>query len=70
VVRLYPVEVSELGATTNQQARLIREYGTGRFLHLEMGAELRRQLVANPQNRTDYFKILAHTGRLTKANAG
>ena len=58
VVRLYPDEVSELGATTNRQARLVREIGVGRFLHLEMSAEYRASLIDSPTMQSELLKIL------------
>ena len=42
-VRLFPTQVSELGATTNSQALLSQKHGTS-FLHVELSDPLRRQL--------------------------
>jgi hypothetical protein len=70
VVRLYPVEVSELGATTNRQGRALREAGVGKFLHLEMSPELRLHLIESPQARADYLKIFVNIGRSDKVIAG
>ena len=40
-IRLYPLEVRELGGTKNAQAKLLRSLGTSRFLHVEMNADFR-----------------------------
>ena len=42
-VRLFPTQVSELGATTNSQALLSQKHGTS-FLHVELSDPLRRKL--------------------------
>jgi hypothetical protein len=42
----FPDESQELGATTNVQGAIVRAAG-GRFLHLEMSAELRQALLAD-----------------------
>jgi len=57
-VRLFPVEVSELGATTNRQGRLVRDYGLGKFLHLEMSAELRSAFISQSVRRSELLKAL------------
>jgi hypothetical protein len=57
-VRLFPDEVSELGAITNRQGRLIRDTGAGKFLHLEMSAELRDALISWPARQSELLKTL------------
>ncbi len=47
-VSVYPEEVSELGGTTNAQARELSAAGA-RFLHLEASLELRRRLLDEPE---------------------
>jgi hypothetical protein len=68
-VRLYPDEVVELGGTTNRQARVLRQAGLGRFLHLEMGVKLRKELINSPSSRADYLKILVQIGRSDEVSA-
>lgn len=43
-VLIYPLEIRELGATTNAQAASLRAIGNDRFLHLELSQELRERL--------------------------
>ncbi len=49
-VKRYPEDSSELGATTNVQGEIVRAAG-GRFLHVELGASLRKELVTDAQLR-------------------
>lgn len=49
-VALFPTETSELGATTNVQGPVVRR-AAGRFLHVELAADARRDLVANASRR-------------------
>jgi hypothetical protein len=57
-IRLYPGEVSELGATTNWQGRVVRETVVGKFLHLELSAELRTSLINGSREPSELLKIL------------
>jgi hypothetical protein len=57
-VRLFPLEVSELGGTLNQQARVFRQAGKPGFLHLEMSRELREELAGNASMRARFFSTL------------
>lgn len=54
----YPDDHSELGATTNVQGAIVRESG-GQFLHIEMAAPLRRDLLGNPTVRANVMATLA-----------
>jgi hypothetical protein len=54
----YPDDHNELGATTNVQGAIVRESG-GQFLHIEMGAPLRRDLLGNPTVRASVLSTLA-----------
>ena len=58
-VQLFPVDVQELGATTNVQAEILRQAGSQRFLHLEMSQPLRLRLVNDPHARQVLLKNLA-----------
>ncbi|MDC0662936.1 hypothetical protein [Marinobacter sp. SS21] len=51
-VRRYPLEVGELGGTTNTQGALLRQLGHGRFVHLELAREVRERLRSDPQTRS------------------
>jgi hypothetical protein len=44
-VRLFPSDVAELGGTTNVQGKLLRSLGHAGFVHLELSADLRTELV-------------------------
>lgn len=46
--RLFPEQSRYPGGTNNPVGRRFRERATGRFVHLELGAELRRQLLDQP----------------------
>lgn len=47
-VWLYPFETRELGATTNEQASVMRAQGNRNFIHVEMAKPLRDQLLRLP----------------------
>ncbi len=49
--RLFPDEVQELGALTNRQGALLRAAGNCDFVHIEMSAELRQQLIQSSLKR-------------------
>lgn len=57
-VNVFPTEVSELGATTNVQGRLVRSFGYGRFCHLEMSAPLRETMRHDARRQTELLKAL------------
>lgn len=44
VVRIYPYEVTELGGTTNSNAKDLRKRGFNHFIHVELCKPLREQL--------------------------
>lgn len=62
-VRLYPLEVTELGATTNAQGTTVRQNGADGFLHLEMSRPLRQRMRHTSEARHDFLKILTDTYR-------
>lgn len=45
-VKLYPLDIMELGATQNVIGRRVRQRGAGTFTHIELGRALREQLRA------------------------
>jgi hypothetical protein len=51
VVRIYPNEVTELGGTTNSNAKDLRERGFTQFFHVELSKPLREQLRQNQSVR-------------------
>ena len=57
-VMRFPTETNDLGATQNVQGALVRRKG-GEFLHVEMAAQLRRDLLSNPQRRADVLGAIA-----------
>jgi hypothetical protein len=57
-VRRFPEDASELGATTNVQGVVVRKAG-GEFLHVEIEARLRRDLLKNPQLRANVIDAIA-----------
>jgi hypothetical protein len=48
----YGEDVSELGATTNRNAAMLRDMGFNRFVHVEMDRGLRRALVTDADQRS------------------
>jgi len=42
--RVYPYDISELGALTNRQGQVLREAGNDGFIHIELSAEMRTRL--------------------------
>jgi len=50
-VRIYPYEISELGGTTNSNAKDLRARGFNRFFHIEMSKPLREKLRGDNQVR-------------------
>lgn len=60
---LYPVQVQELGGTTNAQGRLLRELGHDRFVHLEIARGQRRALLAEPKQLEALSRCLLELGR-------
>jgi hypothetical protein len=62
---LYGRDVKELGATTNAQAKLIRDLSDGKFVHIEMNHKERSQMVSNAERRRALYDALT---TLTKAD--
>jgi hypothetical protein len=58
-VRRYPEDVGALGATTNAQGRLLAGRPGARFLHVELSAELRKELRASKDKMRALAKIVA-----------
>lgn len=56
---LYPTEVKELGALTNQIGHALRTLGRSSFVHLEMGPTLREHLNTDPNLRQRVGACLA-----------
>jgi len=54
----FPDDQDELGATTNVQGAVVRDAG-GRFLHVEIGAPLRRALLSDAIYRASVLSTLA-----------
>ena len=57
-VLLFPTECQELGATTNVQAQLLRDFGNQGFLHLEMSPRFRNGLRRDASVRDEFLKSL------------
>ncbi|NOT10433.1 MAG: hypothetical protein HOP23_01120 [Methylococcaceae bacterium] len=57
-VSLYPVDVKELGGTTNVQGKLLQQLGHNGFLHIEMSKKLRQQLLDQSETRSLLIKCL------------
>lgn len=50
-VSLYPYDVKELGATTNEQGHLLQALGKDGFLHIETSKRMRKKLLQNLETR-------------------
>lgn len=57
-VALFPLEVQVLGGTTNVQGQLLRSQGCTRFVHLEMGSEIRKTLAKSAGERGKLYRCL------------
>ncbi len=62
-VYLFPLDVQELGGTTNVQAQVMRDAGLARFLHLEFNYDFRRQLRSDRELRGELIKLLSESYR-------
>jgi hypothetical protein len=60
-VKRYPEDVKFLGATTNAQGRMLRRIDRTDFVHVEMSAELRERLAAEPPLRAKLASVLFNT---------
>lgn len=58
---LYPRDVRELGATTNTLGADLRRRGFDGFVHLELDADLRKQLVADTDTRRRLMQCVTET---------
>lgn len=57
-VKLYSVDVSELGGTTNVQGQLLRSLGHDGFVHIEMSKTMRRALLDDEKLRNKLISCL------------
>ncbi|MEQ1738798.1 MAG: hypothetical protein ABL884_02740 [Methyloglobulus sp.] len=57
-VSLYPLDVKELGGTTNVQGQLLRSLGHHGFLHIEMSKTMRLELLENAEVRKRFLDCL------------
>ncbi len=55
---LFPVQIDDLGATKNRQAKLIHGETTASFLHVEMSQPLRKALRDQSRLRNDFFTLI------------
>jgi hypothetical protein len=58
IVALYPIDVQELGGTTNVQGQLLQSLGHQGFLHIEMTKVTRQALVDNADLRNRFMSCL------------
>ncbi|MFI3188681.1 hypothetical protein BCS42_05260 [Crenothrix sp. D3] len=58
IVALYPIDVQELGGTTNVQGQLLQRLGHQGFLHIEMTKVTRQALVDNADLRNRFMSCL------------
>lgn len=53
--RLFPVEIRQLGGTTNRQSELAHAMGCPNFLHVEFNYKFRTELNSNASTRDEFF---------------
>jgi len=53
--RLFPIEVKELGGTTNRQSKVAQNLGSPNFLHLELSHSFRSELNDDASVREKFF---------------
>jgi hypothetical protein len=58
VVKRYPDEAKDLGATTNAQALLLHSLGHSGFLHVEMSEGIRARLHKDPARRAAWLRCV------------
>lgn len=56
--RLFPIDVQQLGGTTNRQAEIAHGLGCPNFLHLELNREFREKLDTDASVRGSFFASL------------
>ncbi len=56
--RLFPVDIQQLGGTTNRQAEIAHGLGCPNFLHLELNRDFRAKLDADASVRASFFASL------------
>jgi hypothetical protein len=63
-VAVYPVDIHELGGTTNAQGGLLHQLGHRNFLHLECNRSFRQRLRAQPPARAEFMDCLGEFLRI------
>jgi hypothetical protein len=58
-VRLFPIEVDQLGGTQNAQANVVLNAGSASFLHLEINQSFRKDLKTTRKKRQQFVDSLA-----------
>ena len=57
-IRLYPIEVQELGATKNVSGKTLRQHNHPGFVHIEFNGKLRKRLLADEATRSKFSRAL------------
>lgn len=55
---LYPMDVSELGGTTNKMARKMASQPNHRFVHIELSTAFREQLIKDAVDNTQFISCI------------
>ncbi len=61
VVRIYPLDIKELGATSNICGQLLRNMGRRTFVHIELSYEIRQKLKTAQDLRKAFIKSTEET---------
>ena len=67
-ILLFPVETDVLGGTKNRQAQVARNSGSNEFLHIELNAPFRQQLLENANSRGVLLRSLMPANDLSEQN--
>ena len=67
-VKVYPIDIRELGGTTNAQAQLLQGLGHDGFLHVEMSLAFRQRLREEPKLREDFLKCITGVYRKERSD--
>ncbi len=57
-VNVFPINVEELGGTTNRQAEILFSHGGSRFLHVEMSQDFRRTMTLDKSLQDQFIRTL------------
>lgn len=63
---LYPIDTKWLGGTRNAQSRVVQDFGSTGFIHIEMNADLRQRLAGDASERAVFHASILEGCRGTR----